>query len=135
MAWMLRRRRDPRTALQRTVGGGLAWTRVGVGVAVWLAPRTSMRVLGFDPANPQVMALARLAGTRDLALGVVAVSTHRDPGAAAIVAGLNAAVDALDAVAFAIAFVRRQGIDRAALLGTTSAATATAIGVWLSRRA
>jgi hypothetical protein len=92
-----------------------------------------MRVLGFNPADPQVITLARLAATRDLALGAVAVSTHRDAGAAATVAGLNAAVDALDAAAFAIALARRQGIDRAALLGTTSAATAAAVGVWLAK--
>lgn len=94
-----------------------------------------MRILGFDPANAQVIALARLAGTRDLALGVVAVSTHRDPQAAASVAGLNGAVDALDALVFAIALTRRQGIDRAALLGTTSAAAAAAAGAWLARSA
>jgi hypothetical protein len=135
---MLRRRRhrrDPRSRLERAVGAGLAWARVGVGAAAWLAPRSSMRLLGFDPANPQVMALARLAGTRDLALGAVAVSTHRDPHAAATVAGLNAGVDALDALAFLIALVRRQGIDRSALLGSGSATVAAATGAWLARRA
>jgi hypothetical protein len=120
--------------VERAVGAGLAWARVAVGAAVWVAPRTSMRALGFDPTNPQVMSLARLAGTRDLALGAVAVSTHRDPDAARAVAGVNAAVDAFDALAFAIALVRRQGIDRAALFGTASAAAAATTGAWLARR-
>jgi hypothetical protein len=133
---MLRRRgaRDPRGPLERAVGAGLAWARVGIGAAAWLAPRGSMRLLGFDPANAQVMSLARLAGTRDLALGAVAVSTHRDPGTAATVAGLNAAVDALDAVAFLIALLRRQGIDRASSLGAGGAAAAALTGAWLARR-
>jgi hypothetical protein len=94
-----------------------------------------MRALGFDHENPQVISLARLAGTRDIALGALAVSTHRDPGAAATVAGLNAGVDALDAAAFLIALLRREGIDHAALLGASSAATAAAMGARLSRRA
>lgn len=130
-----RRRRDPRGSRERALGAGLAWARVGIGAAVWLAPRGSMRVLGFDPDSAEVIVLARMAGTRDLALGAVAVSTHRDPEAAAATVGLNAAVDAADAVAFAIALVRRQGIDRAALLGTTSAAVAAATGAWLARHA
>ena len=107
----------------------LAYARIGIGASVWLAPRGSMRALGFDPENPQVMALARLAGTRDLTLGAGAAATLGDPQAAATMLRANAAVDALDSVAFAIALARRRGIDRAALIGTLSAAAAAGLGL------
>jgi hypothetical protein len=112
----------------------LAWSRVGIGVAVWAAPSASMRVLGFDPDNPQVRALAYLGGTRDIALGAIAVASLAQPERAAKIAGVNGAVDALDAVAFATALARREGIDRAAVLGTLSATGAAAMGLWLARR-
>jgi len=117
----------------RTLATLIAWTRVGIGASVWVAPRASMRGLGFDPDNPQVMALARLAGTRDLALGAGAVATLDDPRAQATMLRANAVVDALDAAAFGIALVRRRGIDRAAVMGTASAAAASVVGMLLAR--
>jgi hypothetical protein len=112
----------------------IAFARMGIGASVWAAPRASMDALGFDPDNPQVMALARLAGTRDLALGAAAAACAGDPQAAATMARLNAGVDALDAAAFGVALVRRRGIDRAALLGAATAAAAAAIGLGLASR-
>jgi hypothetical protein len=117
----------------RTLAALLAYARIGIGASVWAAPRGSMRALGFDPDNPEVTALARLAGTRDLALGGAAAACAGDPLATATITRLNAAVDALDSVAFGIALVRRSGIDRAALMGTVSAAAATGIGVAVAR--
>lgn len=118
----------------RQLAGLLAFARIGIGASVWAFPRGSMRVLGFDPDNPQVMALARLAGTRDLALGAGAAATLDDPDAAATMLLANAAVDALDSLAFAIALVRRRGIDRAAVMGSLSAATAAGCGIALAAR-
>ena len=112
----------------------LAIARIGIGASVWIAPRPSMRGLGFDPDNPQVMSLARLAGTRDLALGGAAAACAGDPGASATMARLNAGVDALDAAAFGIALVRRRGINRAAAMGTVTAAAATLIGLAVASR-
>lgn len=93
-----------------------------------------MRVLGFDPDNPEVMVLARLAGTRDLVLGAGAAATVGDPGTAATMLRVNSAVDALDALAFGIALAHRRGIDRAALIGTASAAGAAVLGAVLASR-
>jgi hypothetical protein len=129
---ILRRRRGPAPVV-RALATGIAWARVGIGAGVWASPRGSMWVLGFESSNPQVMALARLAGTRDLALGGLAVATLSDRDRAAEVARINAGVDALDSLAFAIALLRRQGIDRAALMGAVSAAGAAAAGMWLAR--
>jgi hypothetical protein len=122
------------TGLARRLAALLAYARIGIGASVWAAPRASMHALGFDPRNPQVMALARLAGTRDLALGGAGAVCAADPVAAATITRLNAAVDALDSLAFGIALVRRRGIDRAALIGTLSAGAAAGLGAAVASR-
>lgn len=112
----------------------LAAARIAIGAGIWLAPDVSMKLLGFDPSNTQVRALARLAGTRDLALGGLAAASAGDPVMARKVIALNAAVDAGDALAFGIALRRREGIDRAAIGGALPAAAAAIAGAWLASR-
>ncbi len=112
----------------------LAAARLSIGAGIWLAPGLSMRALGFDPANAQVRALARLAGTRDLALGGLAAASAGDRAMARKVIGLNAIVDAGDALAFGIALRRREGINQAAIGGALSATAAALIGAWLAAR-
>jgi hypothetical protein len=118
----------------RTLAALLGWARIGVGASVWTAPRGSMLVLGFDPGNPQVMALARLAGTRDIALGAAAAASAGDPLAATTITRVNAIVDGFDALAFGIALLRRDQIQRAAVMGTLSAAAGAVVGVALASR-
>ena len=118
----------------RRLAALIAYGRIGLGVSIWAAPGRSIQALGFDPDNPQVVALARLAGTRDLALGGAAAACAHDPVAAATMTRLNAGVDALDALAFGIAMLRRRGINRAALVGTVSGAGAAAFGWALAAR-
>ena len=113
----------------------LAAVRMGIGAGIWLAPEASMKALGFDTANAQVRALARLAGTRDLALGGLAALSAGDRESARRMFAVNALVDAGDALAFGIAVKRREGIDRAAVGGAVSAAAAAAVGAWLFSRA
>jgi hypothetical protein len=118
----------------RVLARALGLARVGVGAGVWIAPRGAMRVLGFDAGNAETMALGRLAGTRDVALGLLAAATASDPARGAAVARLNAAVDAADAIAFGGAVARREDIDRAGVVGAASAAAATVFGLWLAAR-
>jgi hypothetical protein len=118
------------TVLARLLGA----VRVAIGAAIWLLPDQAMRGLGFDPGDPQAMALARIAGSRDIALGALAVATAGDPARGATLARVNALVDAGDAAAFGGAFVRREGIDRAAIAGFTAAAGATVLGLWVAER-
>jgi hypothetical protein len=113
---------------------GLGVARVAIGAAAWMAPAAGMRFLGFDPEDPQNRALARLAGTRDLALGLLALGALGEPRMMRATSLANACVDAGDATAFAIALVRREGIDRAAVMGTVSASAASAAGFWLANR-
>jgi hypothetical protein len=116
--------------LARLAGAG----RIALGASIWLLPDQAMGVLGFDADNPQEMALGRVAGTRDIALGAAAMATAGDPRGGAAMARLNAFVDAGDAVAFGSAFLRREGIDRAALGGLVAGASAAAFGLWLAER-
>ena len=107
---------------------------MALGAGLWLAPRPAMAVLGFDGRRPQVKALSRLAGTRDVALGVAALATLDEPGPMRRVATLNACVDAGDALVFALALVRREGIDRAGVVGTLSGAAGALAGAILVLR-
>jgi hypothetical protein len=108
--------------------------RVAIGISVWAAPRRAVGALGFDSDSAQVIALARLAGTRDVALGGAAAACAHDALAAATITRLNAGVDALDALAFGVALIRRRGIDRAGLIGTASAAAGAVTGLLVAAR-
>lgn len=128
-------RRDPAAdRLTRLLAVGLAGGRLAIGTGIWLTPGPALRGLGFDPGQAPVRALGRLAGTRDLATGALAIATLGDAAAMRRVALANAAIDAGDALTFAIALVRRDGIDRAAVGGALSAATAAAAGAVLAAR-
>ena len=118
----------------KTIAAALGAMRIALGAGIWLAPDVAMRVLGFDPRNAESRALGRLAGTRDAILGVLAVGALDEPRAGRALALANAWVDAGDAAAFGLALIRRDGIDRAALMGATSASAASATGFWLARR-
>ncbi len=49
----------------------LSTLRTAIGVGAWMAPNTTARLFGLDPAgNPQLAYMARLFGARDVALAV-----------------------------------------------------------------
>jgi hypothetical protein len=102
--------------------------RVAIGISVWAAPRRAVGALGFDSDSAQVIALARLA------VGGAAAACAHDALAAATITRLNAGVDALDALAFGVALIRRRGIDRAGLIGTASAAAGAVTGLLVAAR-
>jgi len=113
---------------------GLAIGRLALGAAILAAPRPALGTLGFNPDEPQARTLARLTATRDLATGALAVAALDDARATRRIALVNAAIDAGDAVAFALAFrMDRSGGLRAAM-GAPAALVASAAGVLLARR-
>ncbi len=113
------------------MAGLLGLARIVIGAGVWMAPREAMAALGFD-ADAETLALGRLVGTRDIALGALAVAMASDPQRGPVVARVNALTDAGDAAVFVGALVRREGIDRAAVMGALGAAAATGLGLWLA---
>jgi hypothetical protein len=120
----------------RQVAVGLGMARVAVGAGALLTTGPALGLLGFARAAgaPETRTVTRLAGSRDVALGSFALAALKDPRALHAVTLANACVDAADAVTFGVPLARRQGIDRAALLGASSAAAAAAAGFWLAGR-
>ena len=129
----LRRRRAPEAGV-RAIAVGLGGVRAALGLAALAATAPALRLLGFDAEDGQARALTRLAGSRDLALGALALVALEDPGALRAITLANAGVDAADAGTFLIALIRRDGVDRAAVLGAGSATAASALGFLLAER-
>jgi hypothetical protein len=104
----------------------LAGGRLAIGTALWMAPRFALGALGFSKPDDQAIAVARIAGTRDLVLGAwqATVLGDRDRLGRATVA--VAACDGGDALAFAA--LARTEEKRAAWRGIAMAVPATLIG-------
>ena len=120
--------------LARHAAIAIAVVRVGIGIGALAFTRPALRSLGFADPNGTSVALARLAGGRDIALGVHGSIVRDDQARLRESALLAAAVDAGDAGAFAAALVWRDGIDRTALLNLPIAASAAALGAWVAAR-
>ena len=97
---------------------GMGLGRIALGLAPFVAPNASRRLLGFPVAHDTATArlLGRFFGVRDIGLGVLAFYALKHPETAAFIFLFNAFMDAGDLVAILIPLVKRQGIDRAAIL-------------------
>jgi hypothetical protein len=71
---------------------------------------------------------------RDIGLGATVLWAGEDAGMLKRAAVAGAAVDAGDSVSFGLALIRREGVDRAALGGSISAAMASSAGAWAASR-
>jgi hypothetical protein len=125
---------EPRSPdpLGRAGALAIAAGRIGVGVAALSATRPALRALGLGTADGTVV-LARMAGIRDLVLGVHALSVRDDARALAQGSALAALADAGDLAAFA-ALSRSRGVDRTVLMNGAAAAFAAVAGAYVSRR-
>lgn len=124
-----RRRPDP---LGRAGVLAIAGVRAAIGVAALVATRPALRRLGFDRPAPSTVAVARLAGGRDLALGLHAFAVADDARALREAALLSAGVDAGDALAFTA--LGAEGEAKAALMNAPLALSAAIAGIWLGER-
>ena len=92
--------------------------RVALGVGAFLAPGPTLRPVGIDASSdPHLGYLSRIAGSRDVVLGVLTLVASGDSRRALVAAGL--AVDAADAVAGVVAG-RRGGFDTRTALALTT---------------
>jgi hypothetical protein len=112
---------------------GIAAGRIAIGVGAVFATRPALKVLGFAEVDAAGTALGRIAGGRDIALGLLALAAHGDRKALRIAALAGAAVDASDAVAFSVA-ARDPAARRAGLGGAVSGSAAAIAGAWAWRR-
>jgi hypothetical protein len=128
----MRRRRKP-DPLARAAVLGVAGGRIAIGVAAMLATRPALKVLGFEASDTSARALARIAGGRDIALGLLTFAARDDRERLLEATAVATAVDLGDAIAFGIAG-RDPAAGRAAVQGVLSGGGATAIGAWALRR-
>jgi hypothetical protein len=125
-----RRKPDP---LARTAVLGVAAGRTAIGLGALLATRPALRALGFDPSHTSARSLARIAGGRDIAIGLLTFAARDDRVALLEVTTVATAVDLGDALIFGIAG-RDPAAGRAAVQGILSGGAAAAIGAWALRR-
>jgi hypothetical protein len=129
---MARRRRKP-DPLARAAVLGIAGGRIAIGVGALLATRPALKVLGFEATDTSARALARLAGSRDIALGLLTFAARDDRERLLGATAVATAVDLGDAIAFGIAG-RDPAAGRAAVQGILSGGGATVVGAWALRR-
>lgn len=112
----------------------LGWARVGLGSAVWLAPKLLARLGRVDPGEqPALVYAARIAGARDVAVGVALLQADDDEEVDRWL-DIGVGLDAADAFASLIAAVRGQLPRGTGLLATASSVAAVVFGLVARRR-
>lgn len=112
-------------AAPRWISLASALGRLSIGIGLIAAPRKVLAALGFDRLDKQGVAVARIAGGRDIAMGTETLLALGDPGRLRRANLMNAAVDAGDAATFAVALAGGQKeVRRAAQRGLPGAALA-----------
>jgi len=92
--------------------------RIALGLAPFVAAGPASRLLGFPDKhdNPTSRLMGRLFGVRDIGLGVLAFYAIEHPETASFIFLFNAFMDLGDLFAVTIPLVKRQGIDRGAVM-------------------
>jgi hypothetical protein len=124
------RRIDP---LARQVALTLGAGRVALGAGALFATGPTLKALLFGETDGVGRALAKLAGGRDLALGLLTLALRDDRAGLRTVVLSAAVLDAADAVSLGLA--ARDGDTRlAGLGGVVSGGAAALAGTWAWRR-
>ncbi|MEO8704484.1 MAG: DUF4267 domain-containing protein [Kofleriaceae bacterium] len=92
--------------------------RIALGLAPFVAAGPASRMLGFPNTHDNATArlMGRLFGVRDIGLGVLAFYALKHPEVAPFLFLFNAFMDLGDLFAVTIPLIKRQGIDRGAVL-------------------
>jgi hypothetical protein len=106
--------------------------RVAIGAGMLAAPEPALRLLGFVQVSPATAVVSRIAGIRDLVLGVVTLAALEDRARLRAVSLANATADAGDMLAFALAL--GGGERTAGARGLAAALPATLAGLWTAWR-
>jgi hypothetical protein len=101
-------------------------------VGVLAAPEPALRLLGFVEVSPATAVVSRIAGIRDLVLGVVTLAALEDRARLRAASLANATADAGDTLAFALAL--GGGERTAGARGLAAALPATVAGLWTAWR-
>lgn len=111
----------------------IAAGRVAIGVGALFATRPALNALGFREVDATTNALGKIAGERDIALGLLTILARDEPAALRATGTAGAAVDAVDAISFGLAG-RNGGLGAAGFLGALSGSAAAIAGAWAIRR-
>jgi hypothetical protein len=121
---------DPKA---RQVALQIGGSRVALGSAIFLATRPALRAMRFPEPGPTGVALAKLGGGRDIAIGALTLASLGDANRLRTLLLVSNLCDLADAAAFAFAApdpqMRVPGIS-----GVLSGGAAAAIGFWAWRR-
>jgi hypothetical protein len=120
---MLRRKKVDAKA--RQVALQIGASRVGALVAT----RPALKALGFSHPEQTGMALAKLAGGRDIALGALTLATHDDARRLRTLLLVSSACDVADAVGLGLS-ARYPETRRAGIGGIVSGSAAAIVGLW-----
>ena len=106
--------------------------RVAIGLGLLAAPDQAMRALGFTGVSSATVAVGRVAGVRDLVLGIATLAALNDRDRLRVATLANAVADAGDTFAFGAAL---GASERAAgLRGVAAALPAAVAGAWTAWR-
>jgi hypothetical protein len=111
----------------------LGVARTGLGVGALLLTRPTLKALMFGETDSTGRALARLAGGRDLAIGLATIAAHDDRVALRQLTWTAGLLDAADAVAMGLS-ARDPDTRLAALGGVASAASGALASAWVWKR-
>jgi uncharacterized protein DUF4267 len=125
-----RRQIDP---LGRKVALFIAVNRVALGTGVLFATRPALKALLFGETDAAGRALAKFAGGRDLALGLLTLAARDDREALRTLLLAGAALDAADAFSLGLA-ARNPDTRWAGLGGVAAGSVAAVLGTWAWRR-
>lgn len=130
---LVRRRREPDPAVRAAVVA-ISAGRLGIGIGALFATGPALRALGFPDPDAPARALARLAGGRDIALGLAAIAAADDRAALRQASLAAAGVDIGDAIGLGLAGARDRRLRRAGLIGAVAGLSAGATGLWAASR-
>jgi hypothetical protein len=131
---------NPSTRAQRgspdvlLLAAALAAGRLAIGAGLMLVPGRTLEALGFDGPSETTVAVARLAGVRDVVLGVVEALAIGDRDRLRRSSLACAAADAGDVAVFASALTGESAVRRAGMRGAAAAAPAALAGLWVAWR-
>lgn len=106
--------------------------RIAIGIGTLARPELALRALGFDEAGPATVALGRIAGVRDLVLGIVTLAALEDRDRLRTATLANAVADSGDTLAFGLALGTSE--RTAGVRGIAAALPAAVVGAWVAWR-
>ena len=118
----------------RAVSLAMGAGRIAIGFGLALSPELAMRMLGFPKFEPETLIVSRIAGARDIVMGVATLLALDDRRRLAAANLANAAADAGDTATFAAALAAGGDLRPAAVRGLSAALPATIAGLWAATR-